>query len=93
MQNCGQTDRERATGGHSVVLSGSVARRWLDRRDWQLAVCVVVVVVVDAGDLFFLLLHVVVDNDSFRIAVHITIMGRAGFFIFIFFWVCGCAVR
>ena len=48
----------------------SVARRRLDRRDWQLAVCVVVVL--DSGDLFFLLLLVViVDNDSFfRIAVH-----------------------
>ena len=47
----------------------SVARRRLDRRDWQLAVCVVVL---DSGDLFFLLLLVViVDNDSFfRIAVH-----------------------
>ena len=88
LQDCRQTDRERATGSHSVVVSESVARRWLDRRDWQLAVCVVVV---GGGDFFFfllLLLLVVVDNDSFRIAVHITLMGRAGFFIFVFLWVC-----
>ena len=74
-----RTDRrghiERAT---VVVMSESVARRcWRDRRDWQL-------VIVDAAGCdffrfcFFLLLLVVDDNDSFRIAVHITLMGRWG---------------
>ena len=61
----------------SSCQSQSRARRcWRDRRDWQL-------VIVDAagGDsfcFFFLLLLVVDDNDSFRIAVHITLMGRWG---------------
>jgi len=75
-------------------VSESIARRWLDRRDWQLAVCVVGG---DSGDLFFLLLLVIVDNDSFRIAVHITLMGRRGGILLhiriLSFWGCGCAVR